>query len=373
MSRQERALQASEANTGIAERKTKARSRSYPPPSKFAGSGGNSARSNDDECTEGASGRSGTGKGGAKRRRYLERGLKSKAQVGSRSGGCNKQMGISREYPSDFVTAKGVSGSGRSADCARGGSGSKISKRRTRGLKTGGSNSARSSECQEGVSGASKQKGSAKANKEKSNKASGYPSRDYPAYGYPSIENAQAENSANAGPSAKGSADSSGDLDVADEEDSNSETFTASAVRASVEHTSSSSGKKIGFSIGMLGVVLVSLAALKVAMTRKRKARFAKELYADMSDDEPDDTTFVYPTEDELLGPEFGDDLEFEENQKLAAKRGTDDPKSSAFILEDLQDDGFSVETGNSSASSRHPISFRQVAPTPEFRRKGCC
>lgn len=159
-------------------------------------------------------------------------------------------------------------------------------------------------------------------------------------------------------------------------------TTTTSAFMA----TDTNSGEKIGFSMGMFGIILISLAALKVAFSRKQraKARKAKAL-AGMSDESlhynhelEDDSTFVYPTEDELLGPEFGD-LAFDEAYQSHQKEqffGNEEPKSSAYILDDLQE-GISVEAGGSSYGSnkqgrRPKASFRTVAPTPDYR-KGCC
>ena len=76
-----------------------------------------------------------------------------------------------------------------------------------------------------------------------------------------------------------------------------------------------------------------------------------------------DDGTFVYPTEDELLGPEVCDEDELSYGEEYG--------KGSAFILEDLQD-GLSYD--GSYAPSRVPVRFHRSAPTPKsLHDKACC
>ena len=152
---------------------------------------------------------------------------------------------------------------------------------------------------------------------------------------------------------------------VANGQVSQAGTFTAS--RASLYSDNNSSGKKVGFSmVGMLGIILVSLVAIKLAFNRKkRRARATKDFFSDDTENDgfTDDGTFVYPTEDELLGPEVCDEDELSYGEEYG--------KGSAFILEDLQD-GLSYD--GSYASSRVPVRFHRSAPTPKsLHDKACC
>ena len=137
----------------------------------------------------------------------------------------------------------------------------------------------------------------------------------------------------------------------------------ANALQASASlATSETTGgnKAVGVSMGMLGVILVSLAAM-VAFRRRQRALYGKDKYADM-----DDRTFAMPNESELLGSECDLDLDEANNNhrinRISQVYSEDEGVDSVFIFDDLQmQDSMSVRSGMTRVR------------TPEMKRNLCC
>ncbi|CAB9503555.1 expressed unknown protein [Seminavis robusta] len=162
--------------------------------------------------------------------------------------------------------------------------------------------------------------------------------------------------------------------------ESNGSTTQIAAARAAVV-TDDPNNKAIGFSMGVLGLVLVSLVILKVAFSRKRRTQRVKKMYANFDDGRTDfdDESFVHPTEEELVGPEVGDWQLDEANNRHSKRSGLGYARAfggfgyqdSSYILDDLNQEAMSVETDPSFLS--RPVNYRNVPPTPRKIGNTCC
>lgn len=174
-------------------------------------------------------------------------------------------------------------------------------------------------------------------------------------------------------------------------------------------------GKRVGFTMGMLGLVLISMIAVIVGVRRKNAREdgvekfYASDMGGDDTDDDDadrrttvsDDESFVYPSEDDLVGPEF-DNVSQYGHGDLALIQSTNiagDPRASysvygssastgggsrqqqqreaagagtSFILEDLQGgDTLSVATPASRGTQRssQSVSTRNI----QSKNNTCC
>ena len=370
---------------------------------------GRSGRSGSDDSRSGVSG----GKGGRR-----ERGLKGKKRGKNKSGVSSVSCATSstksgvkgvpdREYPSDFASKKATGGSSNKNKASvagvacdekgASGTGSASKKRRQRVLK-GSRGGAAKGEAKSGVTDGCIEGAMDGADYD------GGPSREYP----------PAPGSGGVGdddrvPKGEGV---DGVVDDGDSDESSTESSTTTSAMATAEGSGSSTktDKRVGFTMGMLGLVLVSLVAIVVGVRRKksREQQRSKAFYADMDDDEggtvigdnaSDADTFVYPTEEELVGPEFGD-LEFTEegyhnnqvtstmvlgdsSRKYSYSRRDDDVQNkqhrgidSNFILDDLQGDSFSVRTPvsrNTCAMSRQSFNSVSTRNLQKKTKNTCC
>jgi hypothetical protein len=107
--------------------------------------------------------------------------------------------------------------------------------------------------------------------------------------------------------------------------------------------------KTIGFSIGMAGVVLLSLIAMKVILGRKQRS--GKEDHYSMEDDD----TFVYPSEAELLGPEFDLALEEQGNANANSYGGEADGNAYYDVKEPAK---FHKKESSSVRATNGPVNF---------------
>ena len=359
--------------------------------SRSGTSKGRSGRSGSDDSRSGVSGGKG-GKGG-RRERGLKRKNRGKNKSGLSSVSCatsSTKSGVGvpdREYPSNFASKKATGDSSNknkasvAAVACKGasGTGSASKKRRQRFLKGsrgGGAKEGVADGCIEGAK-------------------DGGPSHEYPPA---------------PGSVPKGEVvDSAVEDGDSDESPATSSTTTSAMATAEGNGSRTKTDKRVGFTMGMLGLVLVSLVAIVVGKRRmKSRDQRSKAFYADMDDDEggtaigdnaSDADSFVYPTEEELVGPEFGD-LEFTEegyhdnqvkatmglgdkSRRYSYSRRDDDVQNhqhrgvdSNFILDDLQGDSFSVRTPlsrNTCAMSRQSFNSVSTRNLQKKTKNTCC
>jgi len=150
--------------------------------------------------------------------------------------------------------------------------------------------------------------------------------------------------------------------------DGDSEISSFEGSRATVGGSGGSSnnaGEKVGITVGMLGLVLVSMVALIVGKRRLRKREALEKGFHDDDDDDDEtndetkvsDNDFVFPPEEELVGPEY--DARFDDPAFLQSQTDHDYPRDADTdaILRDLH--------SMPSYSSRHATrSSRSISTT---------
>ena len=428
----------SRKNTGSASA-TKAESSSRQGKSKRK-SNSREATSVDEECSSLFSkgrkdrynsrrGVSGDGGKGGRRERGLKGTKRGRNKSGVSSVACesfssNQKSGVKggvpdREYPSQFNSEVGgskkastSSGSDKASVAAvacgkKRASGSTAGKKgRQRTLK--GSQAAKSAVlssdgCVEGATNGADHEGG--------------PSREYP----PAKSGKDDSVVENAMGDEIDSVDEKGEIPGDETNDESSTTTNAMATAtADANNSKTATDKRVGVTMSMLGLGLVAMVGLAVGLRRRRQHQHnSKDFYADMDDDdyreggtvigdnESDADVFVYPSEDELLGPECSGDLAFSEkgyhdspkndilqsttvlsdhSRKYSYERRDDDVQhqlyrgfDSNYILDDLQgqgDNSSSVQTSvsrNTCTRSRQSFNSVSTRNLQKKTNKTCC